>query len=295
MQKQYFEINENLAKLAKTMNSFRDYIENSATNEYKSMVDDVYELAQNAINNNGADVTKVEAMALRYSRQLANYINRYNSIECMCPSVLISGASNFPVRKKEKQNRARDNHYKIWDGLQALKNKIKSVGVSEIIKSSDDNAIEQLQEKIEKLEKENEATTQAKKYFKKNKTFIGFDGFKPETNEKLMEFYKRYGYLRMDNTNNNAEIRRLKGRITEIERLKNAAPAQNFDNQFCKVVENTDLMRLQLIFDGKPDEKIRTILKSNGFKWAPSQGAWQRQLTSNAKCALKFIIKELAV
>lgn len=23
-------------------------------------------------------------------------------------------------------------------------------------------------------------------------------------------------------------------------------------------------------------------MKSNGFKWAPSQGAWQRQLTKNA-------------
>jgi hypothetical protein len=53
-------------------------------------------------------------------------------------------------------------------------------------------------------------------------------------------------------------------------------------------------MRLQLLFDGKPDEKTRSVLKSNGFKWAPSQNAWQRQLTENAKYSLQRIIKELA-
>lgn len=40
--------------------------------------------------------------------------------------------------------------------------------------------------------------------------------------------------------------------------------------------------RLQLIFEEKPDANQRQELKSNGFKWAPSQGAWQRQLNQNA-------------
>lgn len=29
----------------------------------------------------------------------------------------------------------------------------------------------------------------------------------------------------------------------------------------------------------KPDEAIRGELKAEGFRWAPSQKAWQRQLT----------------
>ena len=40
--------------------------------------------------------------------------------------------------------------------------------------------------------------------------------------------------------------------------------------------------RLQLIFEDKPDADTRQALKSEGFKWAPSQGAWQRQLNQNA-------------
>ena len=37
-----------------------------------------------------------------------------------------------------------------------------------------------------------------------------------------------------------------------------------------------------LFFDEKPTEQQRAQLKANGFKWAPSQDAWQRQLTDNA-------------
>ena len=40
--------------------------------------------------------------------------------------------------------------------------------------------------------------------------------------------------------------------------------------------------RLQVFFDGKPDADTRAELKSSGFRWAPSVGAWQRQLTDNA-------------
>ena len=39
---------------------------------------------------------------------------------------------------------------------------------------------------------------------------------------------------------------------------------------------------LQLFFEAKPSEEQRRELQSKGFKWAPSQGAWQRQLTKNA-------------
>lgn len=55
------------------------------------------------------------------------------------------------------------------------------------------------------------------------------------------------------------------------------------------MVVNAEINRLQIIFDGKPGEDMRDALKSNGFRWAPSQGAWQRQLTANALYAAKHI------
>lgn len=56
-----------------------------------------------------------------------------------------------------------------------------------------------------------------------------------------------------------------------------------------RVEINKGVNRVQIFFEGKPDENVRSELKSNGFKWAPSQGAWQRQLTDNAMYALKRI------
>ncbi len=52
-------------------------------------------------------------------------------------------------------------------------------------------------------------------------------------------------------------------------------------------------MRIQLFFEGKPEPEVRDILKSNGFRWAPSVGAWQRQLNNNGKYAVERVIREL--
>jgi len=46
--------------------------------------------------------------------------------------------------------------------------------------------------------------------------------------------------------------------------------------------------------DHKPEPEVRDVLKRNGFKWAPSQGAWQRQLTDNAIRAAKAVTAELS-
>ena len=52
---------------------------------------------------------------------------------------------------------------------------------------------------------------------------------------------------------------------------------------------NKEANRLQILFDDKPGEEMRAELKAGGFRWAPSQGAWQRQLTDNAIRSAKRI------
>ena len=49
-----------------------------------------------------------------------------------------------------------------------------------------------------------------------------------------------------------------------------------------EAVANQEENRLQLLFDEKPSEEQRSKLKSWGFRWSPSNKAWQRQLNSNA-------------
>lgn len=61
-----------------------------------------------------------------------------------------------------------------------------------------------------------------------------------------------------------------------------------------KAVKNLEENRLQLVFDGKPEEEIRAILKKNGYKWSPRNSVWQRQLTPNAISNLRYVLDEVA-
>ena len=56
------------------------------------------------------------------------------------------------------------------------------------------------------------------------------------------------------------------------------------------IIYNHEADRIQIKHDTKPQPEIISLLKSNGFKWSPSQSVWQRQLTENARLALKHYI-----
>ena len=92
------------------------------------------------------------------------------------------------------------------------------------------------------------------------------------------------------------EIKRLEGRLTSIRNTVAKATESASAYEPCagvEVIENTDIMRLQLVFEGKPSEEIRHILKSRGFIWSGRNMAWQRQLTDNARYAAKRAIEEI--
>ena len=83
--------------------------------------------------------------------------------------------------------------------------------------------------------------------------------------------------LTPEGTSYNAEIRRLKGRIEELPRHKEAAYV-GWEFEGGTVEINREANRLQIYFEGKPDATVRDELKSNGFRWSPKAEAWQRQL-----------------
>lgn len=69
--------------------------------------------------------------------------------------------------------------------------------------------------------------------------------------------------------------------------------AEEFENVlYFETVINETENRIQLVFDGKPEEEERNILKKNGFRWSPRFKAWQRQLTENAVCAVWQVVKD---
>lgn len=281
----YYEINETAARRAKDMNSFYDYAPGSATAGYQSMVDEAYALAERQKQRvDPMYHEKIDALVDRYARKLADNLNESNAIDARVPSIMIAGPSNFPVRKKEKQNAARDRNMGEYMSIQGLLDKIKAVGTGGI-SADDDLAVEKLEAKLAGLEAEQEHMKTVNAYFRKHKTLTGCPVLNVEQVMELQASMSRdwrknpVPFSSASLSNNNANIRRVRQRVDDLKNRSEFA-GWAFPGGEAKINEAEN--RLQLLFEEKPSEEQRRALKSEGFKWAPSQGAWQRQLNQNA-------------
>ncbi|MEY8507906.1 YodL domain-containing protein [Lachnospiraceae bacterium 42-17] len=283
----YYPISEAAAKRAKEAISYSDYKPGSATAEYRHYVDEAAELA--ARQKKRVDPSfhaKIDGLLDTYARKLAANMNKGYEITARVPSILITGGSNFPVRKKEKQNAAADKNMQEFNEIQGLLDKIRSTGMGGI-SADDPDAVSKLESKLAKLETLQETMKAVNAYYRKNKTLDGCPHLSTEQIEKLkasMSGSYRANPKPFESyqlSNNNAEIHRLKDRITALTRRKELGyVGWEFDGG--RVEANTADNRLQIFFDEKPDKEIREELKGNGFRYAPSAEAWQRQLNDNA-------------
>lgn len=301
-ERKYYEINEAKARTAHNMMSMRDYEEGSKTNEYRGYVDKAYDLADRVAKERPTQAERLYSMAERYSRRMAEYFNRDSKIGCMCPSILISGGGNFPVKKKERQVQAWDTNHQFYQETQKILSKIESALYGkDIIKSGDQDAIERLEEKLVSLKETQERMKVANKAIRLKDAEKGDEelkilGYSDEQIQELRtpDYMGRVGFPAYALQNNNANIHRVEERLKSLKAAKEKGTKET-EFELFKVVENVEVMRLQIIFDGKPDPEVRAVLKKNGFKWAPSQGAWQRMLNSAGKYALNRVKEELEV
>lgn len=299
-ERKYFPINERDARAAHNMMSMRDYAEGSTTADYRSAVDKAYDIADKVAEKKPEEAERAYRLAERYSKKMAEYYNKESSIGMMCPSVMISGPANFPVKKKDRQVAAWQRNHEFYQYVQGIIGKIENIFYGkEIIKSDDERAVEKLEEKLDDLKSMQERMKAANKAIRMKDTEAGDDalremGYSEEAIKKLREpdFCGRIGYPSYQLTNNNQNIHRIEERIKRLKAVKEKGSSEQEYETF-KVVENTEAMRYQIIFNGKPDVEVRALLKSNGFKWAPSQGAWQRQITTNGKYALDSVVNKL--
>ena len=249
----YYEISEVAAKRAKDMNSFSDYKPGSATSAYRQMVDEAYAIAERQkARVDPMYHDKIDALVDRYAKKLAANLNESHVIDGRVPSILLD--------------------------------KIRSVGTGGI-SADDDLAVEKLEKKLTGLEKLQATMKSVNAYYRKHKTLEGCPGLSDEDIGRLQSSMANdwrkdpVPYPSFLLTNNNANIRRVRQRIDDLKN-RSEFVGWTFPGGEAKINEAEN--RLQLLFDEKPPEDQRRVLKSEGFKWAPSQCAWQRQLNQNA-------------
>jgi hypothetical protein len=170
------------------------------------------------------------------------------------------------------------------------------------ISSDDPNALEKLQTKLANAEHLQDFMKKANAVIKnypttelRIKALLPLCCHEEKLARNLMEpdYAGRIGFKDYQLTNNSAEIRRLRERIAELEK---AALRQDREEVMEKYTyrEDTTENRLMFIFDGRPDEGIRVLLKGRGFKWSPTRNAWVRQWTDNALYAAQCVKAALA-
>jgi Domain of unknown function (DUF3560)/N-terminal domain of anti-restriction factor ArdC len=207
-------------------------------------------------------------------------------------------------RDRNYRNRIHNTFGKAFaaqDKAEHYAQKAASVGMGGI-SSDDPAAVEKLRAELASLERSQETMKAANKAIRTNKTAetqkaaLVASGFTEACALKLLEkdFAGRLGFASYSLSNNNANITRIKGRITELEKRIQRVDIEQAGDGFT-YREDTTENRVMFIFDGKPDEATRTILKGEAFKWSPSRGAWVRQLNNAGIWAGKQILGRLSV
>lgn len=185
------------------------------------------------------------------------------------------------------------------------KQKAGSVGTGGI-SSDDPEALIQLKTKLHRLEQGQEEMKRINKDFKvlikglkdyEWITILDKITYSHESVKKSAISHMRFGngdkpFPGYSTTNNNAKIRNTKKRIAYLEKASTQETTEHETNGV-KVVDNVEDNRLQLFFDGKPSEEIRTKLKRSGFRWSRYNGCWQSYRGNHQNYRAKEILESL--
>ncbi|MGB3780688.1 MAG: DUF3560 domain-containing protein [Tunicatimonas sp.] len=103
--------------------------------------------------------------------------------------------------------------------------------------------------------------------------------------------YQKRGFQTWRLSNNNANIRRIKERIAQLEKAENEETTQQVIGEV-RLVDSVEHNRLQIFFPDKPSAEVRTLLKQQGFRWSRQQGCWQRHRSNTATYQAERIVRE---
>jgi hypothetical protein len=241
---------------------------------------------------------QLEQLELEYDRYRANYLGRYRSWlgalgRTMSP--MIAGPSNFPTRRNQKRL---DTEKRRLDELIDFEPRALRAAIRAIKKVDAPPRATALELKLAEAEKRQEMMKAANKIVKSKKLTDAqkIEQLTPLVGARAAEllepdFCGRLGFPDYRLKNNNANIRRMREQLEDYKRRDQRTTTERTIGDV-QVIENAQADRLQIFFPGKPDAAIRDALKSRGFRWAPSEGAWQRQLTPAAVYAADQILNK---
>lgn len=178
-------------------------------------------------------------------------------IPCGQPNII--GRPALP-RLREKSWNALGKAVELDEKSDYYADKAASAESNTSIFSDDPEAINKLRDKLEALESKRDKIKASNKEAKKNGT--------------AQAAWYALPYI-------NRDIKSVKDRIAKLQMISQM-PAELIEFDGGEIESDPITNRIKIIYDSKPSAETIEKLKSNGFKWAPSEGAWQRLRGYNA-------------
>lgn len=236
----------------------------------------------------------------RYTESFISYFLTWMRAKSNCLSTMITGGSNFPVKRAEKANNRERSASEAFSRLRERSfASVKRIYNANIRASQDpvEEAKKNVKKESDLLSKMKEANKviRSKKLSDEEKIEkLKDQGIEPKEIIKRMsgDYAGRLGYPSYELTNCRGRLKNNEARLAQLEkRASGNAEEETFGD--IKVIHNEPENRIQIFFDGKPDFEIRKALKSNGFRWTPSKGCWQCYNSDNGKWKYQNKIKPI--
>ncbi len=200
-------------------------------------------------------------------------------------------------RDLERMRRSFGKSVELARDAEALAQRARRAEQGCAVSSDDPDALDKLREKLAKLNASRERMRAANAAIRSGDDVVralGSLGFSEEQARKLLErdFAGRVGFPDYALRNAAGEAARVERRIRELaQRAATPAPASIVIGEATiSEAEN----RVRVTFPTVPPEAVRRALKSAGFRWAPSVGAWQRHASNGAWHAAKAALAVFA-
>jgi hypothetical protein len=196
-------------------------------------------------------------------------------------------------RDRRYRDRIHNTFQRSWKASKQAETLERRAAVAEsnrAVSSDDPDAPDLLRERIAKLEAEqdlskriNAAIRRAKGDLAAARANLEALGLKPGTVDSALapNHFGELGVPGYHLRNTGAEIRRLRARLDSLAATERREQASTQECYGAIMLDQED-NRVALRFPGKPSEAVRSELKSHGFRWSPTSGAWQRQASESA-------------
>jgi hypothetical protein len=298
--KKYFDKLEPTAKISAQGRSFssekrgravlKEFLED--LNRYSKQVEEI-------------DPGKVEEFKEKFTDKYLAFL--YASSRTI--SSMITGPAKFPVRRAEKANNAEGKRGQELvqfpkTYIDRLERNTRREKMAKSGAFKPENQLKQAKADLTAIEYEQNRVSKANrvitKWLKTGDTdgtafSLAELGYDSEFAVKAMANRKGYNRKIVSRYGMYASRKKasIKERIADLEKTVEKGPVgEKVDFEGGYVFRNRPYNRLQLIFDDKPSDEIRTVLKKNGYRWSPRFKAWQRQLTPNAEKSFTRLVED---